>query len=333
MALTVNTAFSEFMRDTVNLDSRVTSNARSSRDWLIGQINNFGLKEGFPSLYSDIDFHFGSFARRTKIRELDDIDLIIGLNAQGCTYTQNIWGTVEITVPDTASELITLCHDNTKKLNSRKVINKFVSELKTIYQYKSSDIKRNQEAATLELQTYTWTFDIVPSFMTNPESDGRSFYLIPDGNGHWKKTDPRIDRENISAINQKHNGKILNVIRLIKYWNKRATMPTIGSYLLECILINYYNSKSEVSDYIDLEARGFFEYISSAIYNNVNDPKNIQGNINKLTFEEKQKISIRSLTDFNNAKEALTFENAGDYKSAINKWRGIFGSNFPEYTK
>jgi hypothetical protein len=332
LATTVNSAFGDFMKLIVNLDSDVTSKARSSRDWLIGQIDKFDSKVGFPTLYNDVDIHFGSFARRTKIRELDDIDLIIGLNAQGCTYLQDFWGKVELTVPDTADDLISLCHDFTRKLNSRKVINKFVAELKTITHYKNADINRSQEAATLELDSYPWTFDIVPSFFTQPESDGRTFYLIPDGNGHWKKTDPRIDRDNISRINQKHNGKILNVIRLIKYWNKRSTMPTIGSYLLECILLAYFDSQLEILDFIDFQARNVFSHVYSAIYNEIHDPKNIQRDLNNLSIDDKQKISNRSLSDYNKANVAWDFEKSGDHKSAINKWREIFGTNFPEYT-
>jgi hypothetical protein len=331
MPTTVNTSFTEFVRYTVNLDPKVTSSARMSRDWLIGQIDKFGTKDGFPTLYNNIDIHFGSFARRTKIRELNDIDFIVGLNAQGSTYLQDSWGKIEITVPTTVGDLYSLCHDNTNKLNSRKVINKFVSELKTISQYESSEIKRNLEAATLKLKTYPWSYDIVPSFITNSEYDGRTFYLIPDGNGHWKKTDPRIDRDNVSRINQKHNGKILNLIRLMKYWNNRATMPTIGSYLFECIILSYYDSQLNVLDYIDIEARNLFGYLSSAIYNNVYDPKNIQGNINNLSFDEKQKISAKSLADYQTANEALNHEQANDHNLAINKWRGIFGNNFPEY--
>lgn len=321
------------MKNTVNLDSEITSTARKSRDWLLDQIDNFGSKEGFPSLYSDVDIHFGSFARKTKIRELDDIDLMIGLSAQGSTYLEDYFGKIEITVADAATNLLSLTHENSTKLNSRKVINKFVSELKTISQYKSAEIKRNQEAATLELKTYDWTFDIVPCFMTSAENDGRSFYLIPDGNGHWKKTDPRIDRDNITNVNQKHNGKVLNAIRLMKYWNRRATMPTIGSYLLESIILAYYDSKLIVTEYIDLELRDLLHHISSAIYNDINDPKNIQGNLNLLTFEDKQKIASKALVDYDKAVEAINFETtSGDHKSSINKWREILGSQFPTYT-
>lgn len=81
MATTVNNAFSEFLKDKVNLDSNESKIARSSRDWLIEQIHKFDSEEGFPTLYNDKDIFFGSFARRTKLRELDDIDIMIALSA------------------------------------------------------------------------------------------------------------------------------------------------------------------------------------------------------------------------------------------------------------
>lgn len=68
MATTVMQAFNEFLNEIVNVDSDVSKTARSSRDWLLGQISKFKEKEDtFPKLYSGIDIHFGSFARKTKI--------------------------------------------------------------------------------------------------------------------------------------------------------------------------------------------------------------------------------------------------------------------------
>jgi hypothetical protein len=332
VATTVNGAFSDFLKNTVNLDPEVTSNARSSRDWLIGQIDSFDSKSDFPTLYNEIDIHFGSFARKTKIRELDDIDLMIGLHGQGCTYLEDSYGRIELTVPNTATSLVSLRHEDSDTLNSKKVINKFMSQLKNVSQYQSADIKRNHEAATLKLKTYTWVFDIVPCFLTQADVLGRTYYIIPDGNGNWKKTDPRKDRENVSRINKKHNGNILNVIRLIKYWNGRATMPNIGSYLLECLLLSYYDNKSSVSSYVDIEATNVFGHLYSAIYNDVQDPKNIQGNLNQLSYEDKQKISNKAYADYTKALEARKAEDEGDHASSIRKWGEIFGSNFPKYT-
>lgn len=34
------------------------------------------------------------------------------------------------------------------------------------------------------------------------ELDGRDYYLIPNGDGHWEKTDPRKDRDTVTETNQ-----------------------------------------------------------------------------------------------------------------------------------
>ena len=96
------------MRDFVNLDSNRTTTARSSRNWLIDQINSIASKEeDFPILYSEKNIFFGSFARNTKIRELDDIDLMICLSADGATYSENSSWTnnIEINISDSRYRL------------------------------------------------------------------------------------------------------------------------------------------------------------------------------------------------------------------------------------
>lgn len=331
MAKTVTTAFNEFLKEKVNLDSKVSSTARSSRNWLLDQIHNFTNKdEEFPKFYKDIDIGFGSFARNTKKRELDDIDIMIGLSAQESTYCEYS-DRIEITVPDSATTLKNLCNDNSNTLNSRKVINKFINNLKNIDQYKKADINRNLQAAVLNLSSYTWSYDIVPCFFTKEDSYGKTYYLIPDGNGNWMKTDPRIDRDRVSTINQKLDGNVLNVIRIMKYWNKRPTMPSMQSYLLENMILNYYDTAPSCSKYVDIEIPKILSYICNNIFNPVYDPKGIQGDLNKLSFDDKLKIQIRAACDMDKANEARDFENDNDPKSSINKWAEIFGGDFPKY--
>jgi hypothetical protein len=334
MVRTVNEAFDIFLKDYVNLDPDETKLARSSRDWLLSQIGLFpSLDTSFPRLYSEKDIFFSSFARRTKKRELDDIDIMIALSAEGSCYNEYI-DRIEIHVSDCAYKLKTLCHNNTNILTSRRVINKFISLLDQVPQYKKADIKRNMEAATLNLKSYSWTFDLVPCFFTKKDGLNRDYYLIPDGTGHWKKTDPRIDRERVTAVNQLHNGNVLNVIRLMKYWNKRSTIPSMSSYLIENIILDFYsiNSPIKASRYVDLEVPKLLQYIQDNIYCPVNDPKGIQGDINGLTSEEKTKIFIRAYLDNKKALEARKLETECDYKLSLAKWIEIFGLNFPAYT-
>lgn len=332
MVITVNEAFDIFLTNYVNLDSYETKSARNSRDWLLSQIHSFPDKDDkFPRLYSEKDIFFGSFARRTKKRELDDIDMMIALSAEGGIYNEFL-DRIEIYVSDSSYKLKKLCFDNTNILNSRKVINKFINLLDKVPQYEKAKINRDMEVAKLKLKTYTWFFDIAPCFFTSKDLFGRDYYLIPDGKGYWKKTDPRIDRQRVTEINQFHNGNVLNVIRLIKYWNRRLTMPSMSSYLLENMILDFYSAQyTKASNSVDLEVPKVLQYIQTAIFKQVNDPKKIQGNINKLSREDQDKISNRAYLDYIKSLEARELKDKGEHKLSIGKWREVFGSDFLPY--
>ena len=333
MATTVNSAFAGFMRDSVNLDPEITKQARSSRDWLIGQIHAFEITaEGFPQLYTEKDISFGSFARRTKIRELDDIDLMQGLHAQGAYYTE-YGDQLRVTVPDPRVGLHTFCDDSSNILNSRRVINKLTSALQFVPQYEKAEIKRTLEAVTLKLKTYPWNFDIVPCFFTLPDYQGKTHYVIPDGRGHWKKADPRRDRDAVEEANQRHDGIVLSAIRLMKYWNRRRTAPSMSSYLLETMLVIYYlnQPKGSHTSWVDLEALCLLSHVASAVGSPVYDLKGIQGNLNDLSPDDRLKIRMRAELDRRRADEARSAERGEDHKTAIAKWGEIFGPAFPAF--
>jgi hypothetical protein len=333
MATTVNNAFEEFIRDKVNLDSDKTKTARKSRDNLIDNIHSLGSNEDFFNLYHDIDIAFGSFARKTKIRPLDDIDIMIGIKGDGSTY-DDFGNVIKIYVNDDNSPQKSCCNENTNVLNSTKVINKFIKELKNLSDYKKAETHKSGAAATLQLKSYEWNFDIVPCFITTVESNGRNYYIIPDGKGNWQKTDPRKDKDKVSTLNQKHNGLMLETIRLVKYWNRRPTMPLMPSYVLECLLLQYFESVDSVSKFIDLRFRDILLYIKDNIWYSIDDPKEIQGDLNTLTYDEKLKISNKAKSDYDKANEAIAAEtNEKNHKKAIKKWAEIFGDEFPDYSE
>lgn len=327
MAKTVNGAFSTFNRDFVNLDSDRTVTARSSRDWLLGQLNNLPDRdEDFPLKYEEKHIKFGSFARNTKIRELDDIDLIYCLHANNAYFSKSMFGNEYYLHTENAGQrLKNLSTDN--KLNSIKVVNQFVSSLSDIEHYSSAKIHRRQEAATLQLSSYEWNFDIVPAFYTTTQ-----LYLIPDGNGNWKSTNPIIDQDKVTRINKKHSGEILQLIRTLKYWNRRVQMPTISSYLFENIVLNYFDSKAKILGFLDGNLITFWKHLKTAIYQSVPDPKGIQDDLNNLSYEDKVKISTKANDTYNKAYEAYELETKEkDQEKAIKKWAEIFGDDFPKY--
>jgi hypothetical protein len=266
MAPNVNSALSEFMRDFVNLDRQQTADARNSRDWLLEKIANFAADDSaFPKPYHAKDIFFGSFHRRTKKRPLDDIDLISALTAEGSTYT-TYSDHIRLNVHADSQRLLGLCHDDGASLNSKRVLNKFVDSLKGVAQYRRAEIGRDGEAAVISPVSYEWSFDVVPAFFTTPEADGRTFYLIPDGKGHWKKTDPRFDQQRIETATQTHGDMVLRCIRLMKYWNNRRTVPTVGSYALESMILTHYLQQAErATEWIVIELMKVLNTVASAI--------------------------------------------------------------------
>lgn len=332
MATTVNEAFTEFMSDYVNLDSTVTSDARKSRDNLLSNIAEFDDKDGFFDLCSSYNVHFGSFARKTKCRALDDIDLMIGISASGATYcSDDPWDNVRITA-STTNEAQVECTRDDGTLNSTKVANKFKKELENVREYSRSEVRRNGEAIILNLKSKEWSFDIVPCFHTVKEWNGREYFLIPNGDGNWQKTDPLKDKEHVTSTNQNLDGRVLELIRLCKKWNRIKNIKTIPSYLLETLIINYCDSKSELSQYIDLRFRDALYYIANNICNPIYDMKEIQGNINKMTPDDCKSVSNKAMSEYNKACEASTAEiTEKDQAKAIRIWGEILGGDFPKY--
>ncbi len=96
-------------------------------------------------------------------------------------------------------------------------------------EYSHSEIRRNGEAIILNLKSKDLSFDIVPCFLTVVESNGRDYYLIPNGNGNWKKTAPDKDKEHVINTNQAKDGRVLELIRLCKKWNKVKNAKTLPS--------------------------------------------------------------------------------------------------------
>lgn len=315
-----------FIKDYINLDSEVTKKARSSRDFLHDQLISLPEKaENFPALYKDKEtYNFGSFSRRTKIRPLDDIDFLLVFTGSGSTYVES-GDILKITPPESATDLYKL-RDDYGYLNSRKLLNKIKNNIYKVSQYKKAELHSHKEAVTLNLISYDWTFDIVPAFITAEDAYGKSYYVIPDGNGHWKKTDPRIDQKRVTSVNTSTDYDVLEFVRIIKYWNEIQSIK-ISSYLVENIVLDYFES-----EYIwptrRTQLKAFFKYLKTAIWNSVMDPKGLQGDLNDLDFSKKLSIEAKANECMNAVEDAIAYEDAGEYENADKRWRVVFGDEY-----
>lgn len=336
MPYRVNSCFESFIVYKVNLDTNRTRIARSSRDNLLVNLKELSDAGTLPKHYAEKNLHYGSFARKTKIRPLDDIDLMVCLSACGGHYTEitpNVLYTIKMQDNlDIYEEL----KDDQGNLNSRKLINRIIKGLTPLRDYKKAEIKRNQEAATLQLKSYEWNFDIVPCFYATDD-----FYLIPDGNGNWKKTDPRIDTqrmEHVKSVVRQWNtnaNDLQTFIRVMKYWKKENWSDCVGSYLFEQMVLNYAQTKGLKSDW-QSNVHECLLSLSQQILGTVNDPKGMQGDLNTLDADSRKKQSGIAYSDYQTSGKAITEEITADmfhgtHEKAISLWNEVFGDGFKLY--
>lgn len=328
MARTIQSALKQMIEENVNMPSDRVTKARASRDWLLECIENFEKNTQHLYFCKNFNLHFGSFSRRTKVRPIDDIDIMIGLNGHLLYWYENIYDYKNCLIylkPDVqTSGLWEDCLNEDDSLNSTKLLNKFKNALVNISHYESANIHRRQQAITLKLSSYEWNFDLVPCFHTTS-----GVYLIPNGKGGWMKTNPEKDQELVTSINKKHNGNFLELVRLVKYWNSKAfdrKANIESSYLLEVMLANYYSSRESLSN-IEYEFEQSLNYLRDNIRNTVDDPKNIEGNLNHLSDDEKTNLILRIDNDLKNIKDAKKVSMGQSFEY----WKKVLGNKFPNY--
>jgi hypothetical protein len=331
MAYTVGGAFDYFRSNYVDLGSKNTQTARSSRDYLQGQIKNLdGTYPGFPKLTGGF-MGFGSFARRTKILPLNDIDFFVILKSSNTKeYFPSSEGNIWLHIEDNSSPLYPY-RDNYGYVNSTKILHKIRDGLSTVSVYGKADLKKTMQAVTLKLSSYSWNFDIVPAVEVYNLSGKIMHYLIPDGHGEWIRTDPRRDAEFATTVNKSHSSLFLPIMRLLKYWNNRVHKPRLSSYYFETLALNVFQYASSITSY-QSAIRYFFDNLPVKLSSSCPDPKGLGPNLDKtVSLETKIKINSAANDAASDAKWAIYYEGQSNHREAINHWRKVFGSEFPAY--
>ena len=124
---------------------------------------------------------------------------------------------------------------------------------------------------------------------------------------------------------------MLPMIRLVKKWNKHAKVLTIDGYVMECLIAQYFKIHNKSKDdthelFIDV-----LDSISVNLFNPIMDPKNIQGDLNKLSNNEKWNLKNKASNILEKTSFAIKAESSGDIKRALVIWKDIFGDDFPTY--
>ena len=98
------------------------------------------------------------------------------------------------------------------------------------------------------------------------------------------------------------------------------------------MILDYFTQVDKCNNFIDCRFREILKYIAENIFNPVYDSKNIEGNINTLTTDQKNALHTRTFNDYIKASEAISAEvSEKNQAKSIRIWRSLFGDNFPTF--
>jgi hypothetical protein len=122
------------------------------------------------------------------------------------------------------------------------------------------------------------------------------------------------------------------LIRLMKYWKELKWGDAVSSYMFEQMVLDYLESIPVLMAHSwQVRVLNVFGYLRTAIKNPVLDPKGIQGDLNELDGETRNKLSLSAFTSSLSAAQAIEFERNGETQKAISQWKIVFGNQFPDY--
>jgi len=322
-------AFTRFQAKYVDLLPEESKRAVASRDFLIEQIKNQASENWhFPTVTGEF-LPYGSFARKTKIRPLNDIDILVvlagnGTMAQPSSNDPNTWW-LKITNP--AAPLAAF-PDAYGFVNSTKVLNAIKDGLLKVKSYRKADLKKNMQAVVVDLSSYAWNFDVVPAVPIGRSLSEISYYLIPDGTGDWQRTDPRIDSQLIARRHAETNQLFRPLCRLLKYWNNRTSKPVLPSYYFEILVLRVFQNRSITS--LKQGILDFFTHAPASLYQACPDPKGLGKNLD-VGVDLLTKFKVGSAMQA--AQKAVTSAIVlgpvrGMERYELDGWQKVFG---PEY--
>lgn len=170
--------------------------------------------------------------------------------------------------------------------------------------------------------------EVAPCDHVSYEGDYR-VYEIANGSGGWQRSCPDIHNDYVREVDQKHSGKVKNLIRFIKAWKYYNSVP-ISSFYLELQVTRFCDGESSILYQFDIYT--VLNNLLNSDLASMRDPKGISGLISPCNsdanLDEAMSKLRTAVTRANNAKLAAS---DGKIQDAFNWYNKLFNDNFPNY--
>lgn len=189
--------------------------------------------------------------------------------------------------------------------------------------YSSSDIKVDRCVVTVKFADGTH-IDVQPVFEIEDQD-----YKYPDtyGDGSWKITKPRKEMNAMTEAEPNQNKNLRRLCKMARSWKSNSGV-CMGGLLIDTLAYNFLNSTTYYDTksfaYYDEMSRDFFKYL----YDQPKDQSEYGALGSKQRVKVKKSFKRKSKKAYDLACEAI---GATSDLTSHNKWRDIFGNDFPKY--
>jgi hypothetical protein len=143
----------------------------------------------------------------------------------------------------------------------------------------------------------------------------------------WVKYDITLYNEKFVKENVRHKGKLIEIIRMIKTWN-RVSGNLFNGYYLE-LLVTAELSSYQITSYSETLCHVFSVPLSKVAFQK-EDPASVAFQIEGLNdIDDLITAMLLLKKSFKLANEAMMFEQDGKTEKALDNWNQLFPQVFP----
>ena len=239
--------------------------------------------------------HFltGSYSRQTKTKKLKDVDIFAVIDPNGPQGSL---------AKGSGTAAIGTLHD--------------------VLATRWSDLDTDDNVVTIKYgDEDVASYEVAPVFPR--EGHG---YRMPNGAG-WMDTDPQTHATLVTAKNKECDEKFVPFVKMVKGINREAGEPIDPPFLLEVMGLELV--LQPFGRYRD-EIRFFLASVADRITDDWPDPAGLGPNVNgRVSLARRGQIADIVRKWLAVAEEALLLENDRKERSAVEKWRDLFGWRMP----
>jgi hypothetical protein len=199
----------------------------------------------------------------------------------------------------------------------------FLSWVRDVVHRRRGPVRLSARRLAVKIATPLITVNLVPCF----PRDGNG-YLMPDGAGGWKSTNPLFHIELIERSDVMHSRRVKPLIKLIKAWNLANGRP-LSSLHLELVTVDMKHHLPTSLPWV-IEVGGVLQTIAERLRSTFPDPWPEGTRIDAYLSAEHRERAVQLLERHHGAiGQAARHLTAWRIEAAFEQWQLVYNGSFP----